>query len=130
MGKYTRAYMPNLFSRMGSDWNCLRLFVHPHILGALKWLSQNLAFSFIIGMFFGVFVIDVCHSAQLVARIKTFADENDMVIKYENIKHHIREVHLQRAQKYHFFTPFHSERSLGEILKDMKDTLESRQKNK
>ena len=50
--------------------------------------------------------------------------------KYENIKHHIREVHQQRALKYHFFTPFHTEHSLGEILKDMKDNLECRQKNK
>ena len=37
-------------------------FVHPYVLGALDWLSRNLAFSFFIGMFFGVFLIDVCQS--------------------------------------------------------------------
>jgi hypothetical protein len=29
--------------------------IHPHILTALAWLSENLAFSFVIGFFFGVF---------------------------------------------------------------------------
>ena len=31
--------------------------IHPHILTALAWLSENLAFSFVIGLFFGVFVV-------------------------------------------------------------------------
>ena len=32
-------------------------FVHPYILSALNWLSNNLAFSFVIGFFFGVFEV-------------------------------------------------------------------------
>ena len=31
-------------------------FIHPYILNSLDWLAQNLAFSFIIGFFFGIFV--------------------------------------------------------------------------
>ena len=50
--------------------------IHPRILGALQWLSRNLAFSFAIGMFFGVFVMDFAHSAQLVSKLKAFAEEN------------------------------------------------------
>ena len=30
-------------------------FIHPYILNSLDWLAQNLAFSFIIGFFFGIF---------------------------------------------------------------------------
>ena len=37
--------------------------VHPYILDALDWLSRNLAFSFVIGFFFGVFTIDLVYSA-------------------------------------------------------------------
>ena len=33
-------------------------FIHPYIIDALYWLAENLAFSFVIGMFFGVFIID------------------------------------------------------------------------
>ena len=92
--------------------------IHPHILGALRWLAQNLAFSFVIGMFYGVFIIDLAHSVQLVARLKRFAEENDVLIKYENLKAHIRSVQEQNAQKYHFFRPFHSSSSLAEHLQE------------
>lgn len=113
-------------------WAAIGVFydflIHPYILGALQWLSRNLAFSFIIGMFFGVFLIDVCHSAQLVAKMKRFAEENQVIVKYENIKHHIREIHQQRAGRYQFFFPFRSEHSLGETLKEMRGSLESRRK--
>lgn len=105
-------------------------FVHPHILNALQWLSQNLAFSFFIGMFYGVFLIDVAHSAQIVTKLKRFAEENRVVVTYENIKHHIRNAHTQRKQKYHFFTPFRSERSLLEHLSEMYGTLGKKHKHR
>lgn len=63
---------------------CYYFLIHPHILGALDWLSRNLAFSFVIGLFFGVFLIDVSHSAQLVAKLKKFAEENDVIVRYTN----------------------------------------------
>ena len=103
--------------------------IHPHILDALGWLSRNLAFSFIVGMFFGVFLIDVCHSAQLVAKMKKFAEENDVVVRYEHIKQHIREKHQQRKNHHNFLFPFHSEQPLGEVLREMKGNLEKRRKN-
>ena len=38
--------------------------IHPYILDSVAWLAQNLAFSFVIGFFYGVFVLDVAHSLQ------------------------------------------------------------------
>ena len=105
-------------------------FIHPHILGAIHWLSQNLAFSFVIGLFFGVFIIDVTHSVQLIAKLRQFAEENDVVVKYETIKANIRSHYESTAQKYHFFRPFHSDRPLSEHLKDMLNSFEKRIKNK
>ena len=100
-------------------------FVHPYILGALSWLAQNLAFSFFIGQFFGVFIIDVVHSAKLVARLKQFADENGVIVKYESIKNHIRSVQERAQTKYHFFTPFRcTVRTLTEHLTDLADSFE------
>lgn len=93
--------------------------VHPYVLGALGWLSRNLAFSFFIGLFFGVFLIDVIHSAQIVAKLKAFADANDVVVRYEALKAHIRKNQEKAAQKYHFFSPFRSLRPINEHLKEM-----------
>ncbi len=103
-------------------------FIHPRILGALHWLSQNLAFSFVIGMFFGIFILDYAHSAQLVSRMKAFAEENDVIVRYEALKLHIRQTEERAREKYHFFRPFHSQLPLVEHLKQMADTLEKRVK--
>lgn len=100
--------------------------IHPHILDALAWLSRNLAFSFVIGLFFGVFILDVAHSIQLVAKLKEFADANNIILRYEMIKAHIRSTQDQVRQKHHFFRPFRSERPLNEHLKEMLSTFEAR----
>ena len=100
--------------------------IHPHILEALHWLSQNLAFSFVIGLFFGVFIIDVANSAHLVVKLKKFAEENDVVVRYENLKAHIRSAQDKAAQKTSFFHPFRTVRPLNEHLKEMRVGLEAR----
>lgn len=105
-------------------------FVHPYILEGLDWLANNLAFSFFIGMFFGVFIIDVAHSAQLVVRLKKFAEDNDVIVKIEALKLHIRDYRERTAQKYHFFRPFRTERPLSEYLREMEETLEKRLRRK
>ena len=104
--------------------------IHPYILDGLRWLSQNLAFSFFIGMFFGVFFVDVAHSANLVVKLKAFAEDNDVIVRYEQLKTHIRAAREKSHAKYHFFRPFRSERPLAEHLKEMQETFEQRIRRK
>lgn len=103
--------------------------IHPYILNGLDWLSRNLAFSFFIGVFFGVFAIDLAHSCNLMVRLRRFARENKVVLGYEAIKDHIRNVQEGRG-KYHFFRPFRSEHPLQEHLKDMLRNLEKQNNGK
>ncbi|HBM99358.1 MAG TPA: hypothetical protein DD413_08005 [Ruminococcus sp.] len=98
--------------------------VHPNILKVLNWLSENLAFSFFIGLFFGFFIIDVVHSSQIIIKLKRFAEENDVILKYEEIKRQIRHHNDTRKQKYHFFAPFRSEKTLSEHLKEWREVFE------
>ena len=105
-------------------------FVHPYILDALAWLSNNLAFSFFIGMFYGVLIIDVAHSSQLIVKLKRFAEENTVVVKYESIKDHIRNFQQNPSSKYHFFSPFRSDSTLAEHLKEMYLKLEKQKENR
>lgn len=93
--------------------------VHPYILNTLQWLSENLAFSFVIGLFYGVFLIDVIHSGNIVTKIKAFAEENNVIIKYENLKSQIRSKHEHLNRKIHFIFVFKSEIPLIEHLKNM-----------
>ena len=104
--------------------------IHPYILGALDWLSRNLAFSFVIGLFFGVFIIDSVYSAHLITKIKAFAEDNHVVVKYENLKAQVRSFQDKNAMKHHFFFPLRSERPLTEHLRDMKLSLEEKIREK
>lgn len=104
--------------------------IHPHILQWLQWLSQNLAFSFFIGVFFGVFLVDVAHSAQLMVKLKAFAEANDVIVKYEELKTHVRTARENSHTKLHFFRPFRAERPLSEYLKEMQEDLEHRLRKK
>ncbi len=99
--------------------------VHPHVLSALDWLSHNLAFSFVIGYFFGVFTLDVAYSAHLAARIKRFAEENNVVVRYEALKAHIQSARSEARQRIHFFFALHSELPLAEHLRSAADALET-----
>ena len=102
--------------------------IHPHILSALTWLSQNLAFSFFIGMFFGIFIVDVAHSAQLVVKLKQFAEAHTTVLKYEGIKDHIRNYQQEKSAKYRFFFPFRSDSTLAEHLQEIQRNIDKKRK--
>lgn len=104
--------------------------VHPYILEGLAWLSRNLAFSFFIGVFFGVFLVDVANSAQIVMKLKAFAEENRVVLAFEEIKTHLRDKRLEAKHKYLFFAPFRTERPLREHLKELLATLEEQRKER
>ncbi|MCD7784154.1 MAG: hypothetical protein LUH18_01000 [Oscillospiraceae bacterium] len=111
-------------------------FIHPYIKESLTWLSRNLAFSFFIGLFFGVFIVDMANSAQLLVKLKRFAEENEVVLKYENIKAQIRtrnEEILARAKgkqtrkrRYQFVHPFATDKPLNEVLKEYVEELEEK----
>lgn len=92
------------------------ILIHPHILSALAWFASNLAFSFVLGVFFGVFVIDVAYSFNLASKIHSFAAENNILVKYEELKSNIRKNAEDGKKKYSFMLPFHSNVPLNEHL--------------
>lgn len=107
------------FSLMWAALGAVYYFlIHPYILNALDWFSGHLSFSFVLGMFFGVFVIDVVYSFKLVAKIRRFAKENEILIKYEALKQEIRRYSETKREKYRFMFAFHSKRPLREHLNE------------
>jgi uncharacterized membrane protein len=100
--------------------------VHPYIQGALGWLAQNLAFSFVIGLFYGVFLVDLVHSAQLIAKMKAFAEEHQIIIRYEDVKMHIRQFRERTGKRVWFIFAFYSDIPLTEHLKAAREAWEER----
>lgn len=91
--------------------------IHPYILSALHWLSENLAFSFVIGFFYGIFVLDVAYSTQLMVKIRAFATESGIVVLLEELREDIHNAFSKRQnQKKHFFFPLRVGIPLRELL--------------
>lgn len=93
--------------------------IHPYVLSGISWLAENLAFSFFIGLFFGVFVIDMSYSLNLTVKIRKFAAENKVIIRYEHLKDEINSRAMERQKNLlNFLLQFRSELSLMESLEE------------
>ena len=79
------------------------LVLHPQVLDALDWLSRNLAFSFFIGFFYGIFFLDIIYSFQLMVKIKKLADEYQIVVKYNAYKSKLIDIRDEAKERSYFF---------------------------
>ena len=77
-----------------------------NIINALDWFSENIAFSYILGIFTGLIIIDAFYSCKLYSKIKKYAKENNIIIKYEQLKIDIKEFQKSAREKYSFLNPF------------------------
>ncbi len=99
--------------------------IHPSILDALQWLSANLAFSFVVGFFYGIFLIDVCYSMEVMAKIRRFAQENEVIVKYEQLRERLRRDREERVQRARFFITLHTDGPLLDHLRRLKEDSDS-----
>lgn len=76
--------------------------IHPKILEWLYWFADHITFSFVVGFFYGVLTIDLCYSLQIMTKLRKFAAENQMVIKLEHFKNHVRQERDLRKEKLQF----------------------------
>ncbi|MCD8219875.1 MAG: hypothetical protein LUC50_05995 [Ruminococcus sp.] len=84
-------------------------------LSALAWLSENLAFSFVIGFFYGVFVLDMIYSTKLMVKIRAFAAKSGIIVLVEELREDIRSA-FHRHRKRQFFFPMHVGVPIQELL--------------
>lgn len=82
--------------------------IHPYIMNSLYWLAENLSFSFVVGFFYGIFVIDFSYSMNLLSRIRKFATENQIIVRYESLKESIRKKNFEMKEKRQFLLPLRS----------------------
>ena len=98
--------------------------IHPKIINAIIWLSENLAFSFFVGMFYGFFVIDVVYSLNLMVKIKKFAKENEFIVKFEELKAGIIQNAKSRKKKFKFIISIGADGQIHEHLKGYYEKIE------
>lgn len=88
--------------------------IHPRILNWIYWFTNHIAFSFVVGFFYGVLFIDLCYSFKITARIRKFALDNQVIIRLENFKNHIHTERLARQEKIKFLFAIHHDKEIVE----------------
>lgn len=105
-------------------------FLADYVIKALAWFSNNLSFSYILGIFTGVIAIDFVYSSKLYKKIRKYAKSNNIVIMYENLKLHIRNIQERAEEKYSFLLPFRQTKNLLEYLVGYKPEIPTKRKIK
>lgn len=98
--------------------------LHPYINNLVRFAYENKAIYFSVGMFYGFFIVDLVYSAQILVKIKRFADENKMVVKLEALKENIIRSAEERKKRVKFFLILSSENSIFSHLKSYKESAE------
>ena len=98
--------------------------LHRGVSAAAEWIGHgNMLVIFVLGLLYGVMIVDIVVSINLVNKIKTFAIENNVIVKYEEIKLSIIQFKEKQKEKYHFLFPFKTNRPISEYLKELAANL-------
>lgn len=106
------------------------MIVHPHVVSWVNWLAENLAFSFFIGVFFGFFIIDCSYSMHLSIKIRAFAKEHNVVVRYEELKGLIAERREKFEERKQFLLSFNTREPMRNYLEAYVERKIQRQKEK
>ena len=84
---------------------------------SLDWFKIAI---FLMGMFYGIFILDLVYSLNIANKIKKFAKDNQIVLKFEKLKIHIQE--KVGSKNFRFLSPF-------KLFSEQKDKIERKDKN-
>lgn len=90
------------------------LFIDPYILKLAGWFENNIYYSFFVGIFVGILLVDFASSIHLATTITKLAKENKFIVRWEEFKDNIADHMKELKQKRHFIRAFNSSVSLKE----------------
>lgn len=99
-----------IWGLIGAAYN---LLLHEYISTAVNFLSLHIEYSFFLGILGGFFIVDNVYSFRLVSKIRKWATENNVVVKYEHLKLSIKRNAEKLKQKSSFIYSF---KSPGDIV--------------
>lgn len=103
------------------------LFVHPLLMKAVAWINLNEIYSFFIGMYYGILVIDIFYSFNVVNKIRAWAKEKNVTVKLEEFRLSVKLKAEQIKQKTNFLLSFKTKNSLNEELDEYNNRENERQ---
>lgn len=102
------------------------LFLHNAVCTFTGHLAAHTEYSFLLGILGGIFIVDNVYSFKVVAKIRQWAKEKNVVVKYERLKLVIRQNAEKLKEKKNFL---YSLKGPGEIVFELnKHILEQSKK--
>lgn len=96
------------------------LLLHPYVSVMAEFVAVHTEFYFILGILSGIFILDNFYSFRVVAKIKKWATENDIVVKYEQFRLNIKQNAEKLKQKNSFIF---SLKGPGEVVYELNRCL-------
>lgn len=97
------------------------LFINKFFVTAVEWIDANPWYSYVIGIYFGIFIVDIIYSFNIVVKIRTWAKEKNIVVKYEAFKLSIVRKASEFKQKRSFFFNLHGKKDFSNELETYAD---------
>ncbi len=101
------------------------LFIHPYVITIATWAVTHLIYCFPLGVFFGVFGVDLVHSLNLLGKLKAFAKENEVILRFEELKIQAAEYFQRTGLRRWSFRETRPDRVLAEHFSEMKNSFET-----
>lgn len=92
------------------------LFVHTQILKIINILTTNVYYPFVVGIFLGIFLWDLFSTLEISDRIRGFAKNAQMIVRYEDFKIKEKDYYKINNIRYNFFRPLNTQGTLMDEL--------------
>ena len=96
-------------------------FIQEHVLNMVTWLWNNIVFSFFVGVFFGIFLVDVGYSMNIVVRIRHFAAEHKIIVRYELLQAQVKSIVRTGKKPFDFLFSLANDLPFIENLKNYEE---------
>lgn len=97
--------------------------LHPIMVKIANWFIGIPSLYFVIGMFFGLILVDTIYSVDLINKIRIWAKQKNIVVRYELLKDSIKDHKQQLSEKFSFFNAFKVKKDLSSILENYRQTM-------
>lgn len=105
-------------------------FIAGFVMSKLIWFNNNLSFSFVLGFFCGILIIDFIYSTQMLSKIKKYARDNNIEVRYEEFKCQIKEFQKKQEEKYSFIFAVKPSMDLKKYIDKYKRKVKKERKHK
>ncbi|MBR2590832.1 MAG: hypothetical protein IKE65_07905 [Clostridia bacterium] len=78
------------------------VFFHGWLPDVVDYLISQNYILFIFGVFYGIFFVDYAYSMQMVKKVKKFAEDNGIIVFYDDLKEDITASREQKKEKTEF----------------------------